>query len=945
MRYRLVHVRGPLAGRVRELSERETILGRDPAVAHVLFGPEERGVSRRHAALSVRDGVLLLRDLESRTGTFVGGHDIEEAELRDGDEFELGEGGPRLRIEFGDAEGTIVVDSPIPATRVEAAAARTPGRPQPGERLRFTFLSGSREGSFVEAAGSVVRLGRAAGNTVWTPDERIVSEQHAKIVRLEDSYVLMDLESTNGSYLNGHRVERAALAEGDLLALGPGGPQLRFQVLSPDLAHRSVDATVVIPSFPELARRERVTSFVREIPRPTTSLLIGRGPEAELRLESPIVSRSHARLSVREGALYVEDLDSANGTFRNGTRVERVALAVGDRVIVGPFAIEIGADSLRLLDTRNRARLDGRGLRVVAGGRTILDDVSISLPPGSFTALIGPSGAGKSTLLKALSGARPADTGTVLLNGTSLYASFEALKATLAYVPQEDIVHGELSVAQSLDYTARLRLPPDTTSAERRKRIADVLATLELTERRDAPIHRLSGGQRKRVSIATELLTEPALLFLDEPTSGLDPGLEEALMLLLRELSYKGKTVVLVTHTLDNIQLCDGIVLLVEGRLAFHGSVPEARASFGIDQTVNLYARLKERPAAEWQAAFRDGPGNRERAETALAEPSPAAPARPGGRAANAGVGPLRQLAVFTGRYFTTITRDKRNAMLLVGQAPLIAALIGLSLLYGQSDIAFTKPKNTILFLLALTAVWFGCSNAARELVKERGIYLRERMVNLRILPYILSKVLVLLALASVQCVLFLLILDTWFGVPGSWPLLFGGMLLASLVGILLGLALSASVASADRAMTLLPILLIPQVLFTIPSVQLDMKGPAGLVARAMPTWWAYDLLRRVALAPDQALDDDKLEEKLAAGGPVLMRKERFQTMLQDGYNMFNYRGAVEVTWTASWPEALAARMAGANPATVDAGALAGFAGLLLVATAAALRRLDWRGD
>ena len=217
-----------------------------------------------------------------------------------------------------------------------------------------------------------------------------------------------------------------------------------------------------------------------------------------------------------------------------------------------------------------------------------------------------------------------------------------------------------------------------------------------------------------------------------------------------------------------------------------------------------------------------------------------------GARGAPAG----RQLAILSHRYLATLTRDARNAWLLIAQAPLIAGLIGLSLLYGPGDVSYTKPKNTILFLLALTAVWFGCSNAVRELVKERPIYLRERMVNLRLLPYLLSKVAVLGALAVIQCVLFLVILDRWFGIPGRFPLLLAGMVLASLVGILLGLAVSAMAASADRAMTLLPILLIPQVLFTFPAVQMDMKGPAGIVARAMPTWWAFDLLRRVALAP-----------------------------------------------------------------------------------------------
>jgi hypothetical protein len=309
--------------------------------------------------------------------------------------------------------------------------------------------------------------------------------------------------------------------------------------------------------------------------------------------------------------------------------------------------------------------------------------------------------------------------------------------------------------------------------------------------------------------------------------------------------------------------------------------------------------------------------------------------------------GPLRQLAILTSRYFRTITRDARNAFLLVAQAPVIAALIGLSLLYGPSDVAFTKPKNTILFLLSLTAVWFGCSNAARELVKERAIYLRERLVNLRLVPYVLSKVIVLGSFAFLQCVLFLVILDAWFGVPGSWALLLGGMMLASLVGIVLGLALSAMAGSADRAMTLLPILLIPQVLFTTPAVQMDMKGPAGVVARAMPTWWTYDLLRRVALAPDDRVSDDAIEARLLSGGGVLMTRDRFESMVQQGYMLFRLRDGIELTWTASLPNALAARLPERlgywRAAAVDAMVLGGFALGLLSAAVALQGRHDRR--
>ena len=350
---------------------------------------------------------------------------------------------------------------------------------------------------------------------------------------------------------------------------------------------------------------------------------------------------------------------------------------------------------------------------------------------------------------------------------------------------------------------------------------------------------------------------------------------------------------------------------------------------------VNLYTRLKEKPGEAWSADF----ANPDLQLDGGAEPRVAAAAD---APRSSGAGPLRQLAILTSRYFRTVSRDGRNLALLLAQAPLIAGLIGLSLLYGGSDIAYTKPKNTILFLLAMTAVWFGCSNAARELVKERAIYLRERMVNLGLVPYVLSKVVVLAAFALIQCVLLLFILDAWFGVPGSMGLLLGGMLLASLVGILLGLALSALVGSADRAMTLLPIQLIPQVLFTIPAVQMDMKGPAGIVARAMPTWWAYDLLRRVALEPDTHASDEAIDSRLQEGGTVLMTRDRFQSMVQQGYMLFQHRGSIETTWTASLPDALGRRLPAKlgywRPAAADALALLAF-GLALLAGAVALQR------
>jgi ABC-type multidrug transport system ATPase subunit/pSer/pThr/pTyr-binding forkhead associated (FHA) protein len=953
MRFRLVHLSGSLAGRVRELDTGFAVLGRDPDAA-VVFGASDATVSPRHASIKEEDGVLVLRDLDSAAGTFLDGHDIEEAELGPGDVFELGRGGPRVRIEIGET-GTLVVPAPAarPTLETQTSVRRPVPRPGPDSRLRLTFLSGTREGASLELGGGVIRIGRSPGAAVWTPDDLMVSSQHAKVVRLEEAYVVIDLESTNGTWINGRRTSRAPLAEGDVLQLGTGGPELRVQVLSAEHAAGRLAATVVIPHFADLARRTGHGVLLREVALRGPVLTVGRAPDVDLVLDSPIVSRRHARFAVVDGGLDVVDLDSSNGVYVAGRRVDRARLLSGERAVVGPFELLAVAPAsagqpwrIHVIDTRNRVRVDAVGLSASAGGRRILADVSLSLPAGSFTAIIGPSGAGKSTLLSALNGARPADDGRVLLNGADLYRDFERLKSVLGHVPQEDIVHRELTVAQSLGYTARLRLPQDTTAEERAKRVADVLATLELTDHARTPIHRLSGGQRKRVSIAAELLTEPNVLFLDEPTSGLDPGLEESLMLLLRELSYKGKTIVLVTHTLDHIHLCDAVVLLADGRLAFFGPAAEARAHFAIEQMPALYGRLKETPPEQWEAEFAKTDGYRVRIREPLAAVSSEAPPAALSQAAAgpAGAGTLRQLRVLTGRYFATLLRDGRNLGLLVAQAPLVAGLIGLSLLYGPADVSYSKPKNTILFLLALVAVWFGCSNAVRELVKERTLFARERMVNLRVLPYVFSTVLVLGALAAVQCVLFYAILDGWFGIPGRPWLLLLGMWLAALTGIVLGLAVSALVGTADRAMTLLPILLIPQVLFTSPAVQMDMEGPAGLVARAMPSWWAYDLLRRGALEPFDRMDDDSVEARLVAREPTLLTRARLERMLQDGYPLLQYRAAMEITWVASLPDRLAAALPERwdrwRPAVVDAAVLAAFAAALLGLTVALQRRV-----
>src|SRR5205085_5528637 len=202
--------------------------------------------------------------------------------------------------------------------------------------------------------------------------------------------------------------------------------------------------------------------------------------------------------------------------------------------------------------------------------------------------------AGKSTLMDALNGLRPAQEGKVLYNGQDYYRNLAAFSTQLGYVPQDDIVHRDLTVERALYYAAKMRLPSDFTNAQIEQRINEVLEDVEMTGRRKLLVSKLSGGQRKRVSIALELLADPSIFFLDEPTSGLDPGLDRKMMSLLRKLADKGHTIVLVTHATNNINSCDYVCFLAQGgRLAYYGPPSDAKKFFNKDDFAEIYTVLE----------------------------------------------------------------------------------------------------------------------------------------------------------------------------------------------------------------------------------------------------------------------------------------------------------------------------------------------------------------
>ena len=264
-------------------------------------------------------------------------------------------------------------------------------------------------------------------------------------------------------------------------------------------------------------------------------ITIGRDPTNDVVIDHPVVSKKHAEIVKQDGRVILVDLGSTNGTFVNGIKVKRHQLQELDRIVIGPSELHFSGESLSHASDTRVVRLDSVGVTFQVTDRTsgkpklLLDDISLVVKPKELIGLLGPSGAGKTTLMNALNGFVKPTSGHVLYNGEDLYRNLEALKSTIGFVPQEDIMHRQLSVRKCLYYAAKLRLPEDLSDEEVNRRVEEMLETLKLDPQRwDNPVFTLSGGQRKRVSLGIELLPKPGVLFLDEPTAGLDPRTQGA---------------------------------------------------------------------------------------------------------------------------------------------------------------------------------------------------------------------------------------------------------------------------------------------------------------------------------------------------------------------------------------------------------------------------------
>ncbi len=840
-------------------ASRSWVIGSSPNCDIVVTQPN---VSRNHCRLILEDGRFFLEDLESTNGTYVNGVGVSgRVEVSLSDRIVLGSNVPFPWPDEVQGLGTPLVSHKASERILGGMESQVASLESEAPLVEPTLLSAGRR---------QIRIGRDASNDLVL-DYAMVSSRHALLTIADGQAILEDLESTNGTAVNSpdNTIHRHPIGPEDVVYFG----SLR------------VPAAKLLEAHPKVgSQAEEVFTFTGN------EMIFGRSPDCDQVLEYPMVSGRHARVFRMGPQLVVEDLQSANGTFVNGSRIHRpTPINPGDSIGLGSYTFKLGdGGNFEKRDYRGNVTIEAKDISIAVGERRLIEKVSLTIYPSEFVGLMGPSGAGKTTLMNALNGYTPPTSGQVLFNGQNLYADYAQFASSLGYVPQDDIIHRDLSVSQALYYTAKLRLPPDTTDREIEDRITRVLKQLGLESTRDVLVGSpekkgISGGQRKRVNLAMELLTDPSVLFLDEPTSGLSS--EDALMVMkvLRELADSGKAILLTIHqpSLEAYRLMDNLVLIGKdqnstepGELVYYGpAYPDAVQFFnplgvpnqkpGTEPSPDEVLRgFAKQPTKTWVKSYE----NSKSKHNYVTDRAGKTHSPPGGSGIEEPKKPigLAQWITLMKRYFTIKIKDVTNTAILLAQAPIVAILV--VLVFGEDASQNLNPPDdlgarywssqnhyedwqrmaqktsTSIFLMGLAALWFGCSNAAREIVGEWAIYHRERMVNLKLPSYLGSKFAVLGGLCLLQCMILISIVDAGCGLQGNALVLLLILWVVSLVGLGMGLLISSLAKTSEVAIALLPIVLLPMVILggMMKSVH-DMHGVMRLASHFTPSRWAYE--------------------------------------------------------------------------------------------------------
>ncbi|AGZ53867.1 ABC transporter ATP-binding protein [Mycobacterium kansasii] len=582
---------------------------------------------------------------------------------------------------------------------------------------------------------------------------------------------------------------------------------------------------------------------------PPGSLRIGRADDNDIVIPEVLASRHHATLVPTPGGTEIRDNRSINGTFVNGVRVESALLHDGDVVTIGNIDLVFAGGALArreetLLETRTGG-LDVRGVTwTIENNKTLLDNISLTARPGMLTAVIGPSGAGKSTFARLVAGYTHPTSGTVAFEGHNVHAEYASLRSRIGMVPQDDVVHGQLTVKQALMYAAELRLPPDTTKEDREQVVARVLEELEMSKHLETRVDKLSGGQRKRASVALELLTGPSLLILDEPTSGLDPALDRQVMTMLRQLADAGRVVLVVTHSLTYLDVCDQVLLLAPGgKTAFCGPPNQIGPAMGTTNWADIFSTVADDP---------DGAQSRYLSRTGPPPPPPPAE-QPAELGDPSHTSLFRQFSTIARRQIRLIVSD-RGYFVFLALLPFIMGSLSMSV-PGDVGFGFPNPMGNapnepgqILVLLNVGAVFMGTALTIRDLIGERPIFRREQAVGLSTTAYLIAKICVYTVFAVVQSAIVTIIVLIGKGGPtqGAVALgkpgleLFADVALTCVASAMLGLALSAIAKSNEQIMPLLVVAVMSQLVFS--GGMIPVTGRAGLdqMSWATPARWGF---------------------------------------------------------------------------------------------------------
>ncbi|MFE9297042.1 FHA domain-containing protein [Streptomyces niveus] len=772
-------------------------LGRDPQGDLVI---DDARVSWRHATISWGGRGWAIEDHGSTNGTYVQGQRIQRMEIGPGTAVRLGNAtdGPRLNLS-GAAAGVHKAQG-APPQQAQAPAQHAPAQqPQGGPGWSPQQQPPQQQG--------------------WPPPQQQPQHQQP-----QHGYVPQQHAGPGGPGAGG--------------PAGHGGPGIGGAAGAPPVYGDRSPTT-----FHQLA--------VGRVMR------IGRALENELVVSDLQVSRLHAEFtSTPDGRYQIRDLGSHNGTYVNGQPMHKSGTALigpNDIVGVGHSTFRLVGDRLEEFVDTGEVSFSARHLTVtVDGGKQILKDVSFGVPEKSLIAVIGPSGSGKSTLLKALTGYRPANEGDVLYDNRNLYKQFAELRQRIGLVPQDDILHKELTVRKALKYAAKLRFPGDTAESEREARIDEVLRELKLDIHKEKRVTSLSGGQRKRVSVALELLTKPSLIFLDEPTSGLDPGMDRDVMQLLRGLADDGRTVLVVTHSVAELAICDKLLVMAPGgSVAYFGPPEEALNFFGYTTWADVFSAFENYRDYDWAGRWRGSQHYQMYAadidavaaqSVHMPSPQQMRPPKPQSWGS--------QLWTLIRRYSSVIASDRGFLALMV----ILPAVLGVVSVVIPAEFGLGPPEppskfngkaGTILLILAVGMCFSGAANSVRELIKERVIYERERATGLSRSAYLMSKVIVLGVITAFQGVILCGIGFAPRALPEDGLLMPPAVEMCIVIialgftSMMFGLVISSLVKTAEKTMPLLVMFAIVQVVFT--GTLFQVYGSPGLeqFAWLMPSRWA----------------------------------------------------------------------------------------------------------